>query len=77
MYHRSYHPAFDERLPDNVAIVELDEGPRLITNIAGVAGGEGLQMDLRLRLRVEWEDEVPLARFEVSPAGRGSGLWKK
>ena len=28
-----YHPAFEDRLPYNVALVELDEGPRLITNI--------------------------------------------
>src|SRR5450432_4689590 len=31
VYHIAYHEAFRERLPYNVAIVELDEGPRLIT----------------------------------------------
>jgi uncharacterized OB-fold protein len=66
VYHRSYHPAFAERLPYNVAIVELDEGPRLISNVAGIHGGDGLEADMTLRLRVEREGEVPLARFDIA-----------
>ncbi len=31
--HQSQHPAFNADVPYNVAIVELDEGPRLHTNI--------------------------------------------
>lgn len=65
VYHRSYHPAFADRLPYNVAIVELDEGPRLISNIAAVEGGAGLEVDMRLRLHVQREADVPLARFEI------------
>ena len=72
VYHRAYHPAFADRLPYNVAIVELEEGPRLITNISGVRGGEGLRADMRVRLGVEREHDVPLARFTVAEAaGRG------
>ena len=66
VYHRSYHPAFAGRLPYNVAIVELEEGPRLISNVAGVSGGEGLEADMRLRLHVEREGDVPLARFRIA-----------
>jgi uncharacterized OB-fold protein len=33
VYHRSYHPAFADMVPYNVAIVELAEGPRLISSI--------------------------------------------
>lgn len=66
VYHRSYHPAFADRLPYNVAIVELDEGPRLISNIAGVQGGEGLQADMRLQLRAERDGDVTLARFQIA-----------
>jgi len=36
-YHRVYHPAFAKEVPYVVALVELDEGPRLLTNIIGVA----------------------------------------
>ena len=73
VYHRSYHPAFADKLPYNVAIVELDEGPRLITNIIGVKGGQGLEVDLKLHLHVEREGDVPLARFEIA-RGLGSGI---
>lgn len=36
VYHRVYHPAFEQDVPYAVALVELDEGPRLLTNIVGV-----------------------------------------
>ena len=32
-FHRVYRPAFAEDVPYVVALVELDEGPRLLTNI--------------------------------------------
>jgi uncharacterized OB-fold protein len=35
-YHRVYHPAFAQDVPYVVALVELAEGPRLLTNIVGV-----------------------------------------
>ena len=35
-FHRVYHPAFAKEVPYVVALVELDEGPRLLTNIVGV-----------------------------------------
>jgi uncharacterized OB-fold protein len=35
VYHRAYHPGFEQEIPYVVALVELDEGPRLITNIVG------------------------------------------
>ena len=38
--HRPQHPAFFEDVPYNVAIVELDEGPRLHTRIVGCANEE-------------------------------------
>ena len=73
VYHRAYHPAFKDRLPYNVAIVELDEGPRLITNITGVRGGEGLRADMRVVLGVERENDTPLARFKVADTAATGG----
>ena len=35
-FHRVYHPAFAGEVPYVVAIVELEEGPRLLSNIVGV-----------------------------------------
>jgi uncharacterized protein len=36
VYHRVYHPAFKEKVPYVVAVVELAEGPRIISNIVGL-----------------------------------------
>lgn len=35
-FHRVYHPAFAGEVPYVVALVELEEGPRLLTNIVGI-----------------------------------------
>jgi uncharacterized protein len=36
VYHRVYHPAFKDKVPYVVAVVDLDEGPRIISNIVGM-----------------------------------------
>lgn len=36
VFHQVYDPAFADQVPYNVAIVELDEGPRLMSNVIGV-----------------------------------------
>lgn len=36
VFHRVYHPAFEDEVPYVVALVELDEGPRMLTNIVGI-----------------------------------------
>jgi uncharacterized OB-fold protein len=38
--HRAYHPAFADELPYNVSIIELDEGPLLLSNVVGIPVGE-------------------------------------
>lgn len=63
VYHRPYHPGFKNELPYNVSIVELDEGPRLVTNVVGVDNDK-----LRVGMRLEvWfndvTDEVTLPKF--------------
>ncbi len=45
VYRVAYHEALRERLPYNVAVVELVEGPRLITSIPDRPDGAGLYMD--------------------------------
>ena len=63
VYHTAFHPAFAKRLPYNVAVVELDEGPRLISNVTGVADTKTLKIDQRLRLVIEIEGETAVPRF--------------
>jgi uncharacterized OB-fold protein len=36
VFHQVYNPAFADQVPYNVSIVELEEGPRLMTNVIGV-----------------------------------------
>ncbi|MDE1947261.1 MAG: OB-fold domain-containing protein [Burkholderiales bacterium] len=64
VYHQAYHPAFESRLPYNVALVELDEGPRLLTNVADAH--DRLRAEARVRLKVEWEGDLALARFRLA-----------
>jgi uncharacterized OB-fold protein len=60
VYHIAYHPAFKDRVPYNVAVVELEEGPRLISNIIGDGA---LAIDRALALVIEQEAGVALPRF--------------
>jgi uncharacterized protein len=63
VYHSAFHEDFRDRLPYNVAVVELDEGPRLITNI--LADNAALQADARVRFVPSRDGEQTLARFEL------------
>lgn len=38
--HRVYHPYFAEKVPYVVALVELAEGPRLLSNVVGINPAE-------------------------------------
>ena len=66
VYHTAYHEAFAARLPYNVALVELEEGPRLITNI--VYANDALRGDAPVVLCVEREEGQALARFRLGAA---------
>ncbi len=61
--HQSQHPAFNADAPYNVTIVELEEGPRLHTNLIGCNND-----DIRIGMPVEVvfdkvNDEVTLPKF--------------
>lgn len=40
VFHQVYHQAFADEVPYNVSVVELDEGPRLLSNVVGRPPGE-------------------------------------
>lgn len=63
VYRQAAHPAFTDRVPYNVAIVELDEGPRLITNIN--ADPADLAIEQPVALAVAVEQGFSLARFAL------------
>ena len=63
VYHTAFNKAFADRLPYSVAVVELEEGARTITNI--VNWRDGLRADQPVELVVAEEDGVALARFRA------------
>ncbi len=68
--HQQYHPAFAEVIPYNYAIVELEEGPRLVTNIVGCANEE-LRVDLPVEaVYDDVSDETTLVRFRPLGSSR-------
>ena len=64
VFHRVYHPAFEADVPYVVAIVELDEGPRLLSNIVG-APPEDVRCDMRVRVVFEERDGVTIPQFAI------------
>jgi hypothetical protein len=51
-----------------VALVELDEGPRLISNIVGCAP-EDVTIDMPVRVRFDAAGDFVLPRFERAGGG--------
>lgn len=75
VYHEAYHPAFAQRLPYTVAVIQLEEGPRMISNIVG-ADPRQLRIDQSLRLEVQHEGDLAVPRFtpaRESPRRSGEG----
>ena len=60
--HSNDLPAFRDRVPYVVAIVDLDEGPRMETNIVGCPLDE-LRVGMRVTVAFEDEGEIVLPRF--------------
>jgi len=68
VYHTAFHPAFAQRLPYTVAVVELAEGPRLISNIVCNEDPEQLRIGQPLRLLIEREAGVAVPRYRPEEA---------
>ena len=65
--HQRYHPGFDPYLPYNVAVVELEEGPRLNTNLVDIAN-EDIKVGMKVKVTFEVQGvhdgkEVYLPKF--------------
>ena len=71
VFHQAYFSSFKDDVPYNVAEVELEEGPRLLTNLVGI---ENADITMGMPVEIVFDDiteEVTLARFR--PAGRTDG----
>jgi len=69
-FHRVYRPAFEQEVPYVVALVELEEGPRLLTNILGISH-EDVRCDMPVEVVFDdVDDDTSVPKFK--PASRGS-----
>lgn len=66
VYHMAYAPHLVERLPYNVAVIELAEGPRLLTNIIDHPDGQGLSVNAPAELVIETELGRAIPRFRLT-----------
>jgi uncharacterized OB-fold protein len=63
VYHRAFHKAFQDDIPYVTAAIELEEGPRLLSNIVGCRPEE---VYCDMPVEVTWEDvtkEFSLPKF--------------
>jgi uncharacterized protein len=63
VFHQSYFKGFDGETPYNVAEVELEEGPRLTTNLVGI-GNDAIRAGMAVE--IVYDDvagELTLAKF--------------
>jgi uncharacterized OB-fold protein len=65
VYHIAYNEAFAERLPYTVAVVELAEGPRMITNLLE-STDQTPSADAPVSLEIQNDGGIFLARFRLA-----------
>ena len=69
VFHRAYHPAWEGKVPYTVALIELDEGPVMLSNVIGVDVDDAkLAVGLPVAVAFEAVDES-LAIPVFKPAG--------
>lgn len=65
VYHKAYAPHLADRIPYNVAIVELVDGPRILTNIVDRPDGAGLTIGAPVCLQIEEDFGRAIPRFRL------------
>ncbi len=63
VFHQAYFSSVKDEIPYNVAEVELDEGPRLLTNLVGI---DNADIEIGMPVEVVFDDvteDVTLAKF--------------
>ncbi len=68
VFHQAYFSSLKDEIPYNVAEVELDEGPRLLTNLVGI---DNTDIQIGMPVEIVFDDvteDVTLAKFR--PLGK-------
>jgi uncharacterized OB-fold protein len=68
IFHQAYFPAWQDRLPYNVVLVQLEEGPRMISNVVPLSFQDFAVGD-SLEAVFEAEGDLVIPRFRVVAAG--------
>lgn len=66
IYYQLWHPGFKEDIPYNVALIELAEGPQIISQVVGCRNEE---LDCGLEVEVVFDDvtpEITLPKFRLT-----------
>jgi uncharacterized OB-fold protein len=61
-FQRAYHAAWENRVPYNVILVQLEEGPRMFSNALPL-GRDDLRIGMRVQVEFDDESGVALPRF--------------
>ena len=61
-YHRAWHPAYQDKTPYNVSLIDLDEGPRLISNVVGCKHTE-VKIGMPVEIVYDDREEYTLPQF--------------
>jgi uncharacterized OB-fold protein len=68
VYHHLFNQSFKDEIPYNVALIELEEGPRLLSNVVGIAN-DSLRVDMPVEIVFDdVTDEVSLVKFRPRAA---------
>jgi len=61
-YHRPWHPAYQDKIPYNVSLIDLDEGGRIVSNVVDCPPDE---VRIGMAVEVVYEDlpEYTLPKF--------------
>ena len=64
IFHQSYQPAWKERLSDNVVRVQLEEGPRMISNVLPLSE-QDFEVGAAVEVAFDPVGEVVIPRFRL------------
>lgn len=62
VFRRSFHPELESKIPYVVAVIDMDDGVRLVSNIVRKAPEE---LHCGERVRACWDNELSTPQFEV------------
>jgi len=66
VFRTAFHPSYQNDIPYAVAIIQLDEGPRMESNITGCKM-EDIQIDMRVEVQFhDVTDEISLPKFKAA-----------